>query len=413
MPLDFSRRIVARWSEPDPKHVALLQEAAIQVVITPSADAAFSAACRAAGLETAGEDSIHTVELKDLGRATSGKPVVLKDGLWPGISRGPSAEGRGDETATASTEPWVDADGFWVSYLRAMHPDRPALLGYVPDLGNRMVPFSSLELALVDAWDSGGNYILTVEPRFRRALLAGDAKGMAAWQQLGRTARWLQEHANLFGQPIFPTVTLLVEEGEATPEIANLMFRRGACPALVRSDQVPAPDPERRRVVVAVELKEPAGPLRNRILAHAEAGAGVVVNGSWWRNSKLKLEKKQEDRDFYTLGRGRVIAYHDTIADPSEFGLDVIDIVTHARRAVRIWNAPAAIPMATGKGLLHVVNYGSPVDNDVQARIQGHFSKATWMRPEAPPRELKASRRGSMTEVMIPELHRLAVVVFG
>ena len=31
------------------------------------------------------------------------------------------------------------------------------------------------------------------------------------------------------------------------------------------------------------------------------------------------------------------------IADPSEFALDVIDIITHKRRAVRTWNAPAVI----------------------------------------------------------------------
>jgi hypothetical protein len=108
-----------------------------------------------------------------------------------------------------------------------------------------------------------------------------------------------------------------------------------------------------------------------------------------------------------------VVAYRDAIADPSEFALDVIDVVTHRRRAARLWNAPAAIVTATGKGLLHCVNYGSPARSEVQARIHGAFTRATLLRPDGPPADLKAARRGSTTEVMIPSLSRLAVVVFG
>jgi hypothetical protein len=59
------------------------------------------------------------------------------------------------------------------------------------------------------------------------------------------------------------------------------------------------------------------------------------------------------------------------------------------------------------------VNYGSPADRDIQARILGTFAKATLVRPEAAALPLKAVRRGATTEVMIPELGRLGVVVFG
>jgi hypothetical protein len=148
-------------------------------------------------------------------------------------------------------------------------------------------------------------------------------------------------------------------------------------------------------------------------LAHAQAGASVVVNGDWWQNSSLTKVRSQEDRDFYRLGRGQVVAYQKGIDDPSEFALDVIDILTHPRRAVRLWNAPAVIALATGQGLLHCVNYGSPAGWDIQARILGTFTKATLVRPEAPSLPLKAVRRGATTEVTIPELRRLGVVVFG
>ena len=48
-------------------------------------------------------------------------------GLWPGIRRPPTVEGRGDETASASVEPWVDANGYQRGYLRALYPDKPAV----------------------------------------------------------------------------------------------------------------------------------------------------------------------------------------------------------------------------------------------------------------------------------------------
>jgi hypothetical protein len=161
--------------------------------------------------------------------------------------------------------------------------------------------------------------------------------------------------------------------------------------------------------------------IRARILAHAEGGSSVVLAGrSWWSELLAKPARSEADRDYHALGRGQVIAYRKPVADPSEFALDVIDIVTHMRRALRIWNAPAAIALATdappgkGKALLHVINYGSPIDSEseVQARIQGHFTKATLWRPEAPPLPLKPARRGSTTEIFIQELTRLGVVVF-
>ncbi|HWB96128.1 MAG TPA: hypothetical protein VG672_05485 [Bryobacteraceae bacterium] len=413
MPLDLSRQVVLRWDQAEPQHASLLQEAAVNAVLLPTPSAAFAGACRSAGIETFTEDQVQFLDLKSLPKAVPGKPVVLTEGQWPGVSRGANVEKNADEVASASNQPWVDANGFWVGYLRALEPARPSVLGYVPNLGERLVPFDTLELALIEAWVSGGNYVLSVEPRFRSKLLAGDEKARAAWRDLGRTARWLQKQVPLFRQPTFPIVTLLVEEGETTAEIANLMYRQNTCPALVRADQPPPPDPQHRLALVAVDLKPPAVPVRNRILAHAEAGASVVVNGDWWQNNRLKKIKSQEDRDYYQLGRGQVIAYHDTISDPSEFALDVIDIVTHARRAVRLWNAYTVIALATGKGLMHCVNYGSPIDQEIQARIQGSYSKATLLRPDAPPRELKASQRGTTTEVMIPELRRLGVVVFG
>ncbi|MFN7993513.1 MAG: hypothetical protein U0Q18_07925 [Bryobacteraceae bacterium] len=412
MPIDLARDLVIRWDAPDPKHASMLHEAAINRVLISQPNEPFQKACLAVGIEACPENEVQFLSLKDLPSAVPGKPVALTEGEWPGVSRGPNASNADFDVASASTQPWVDSNGSWIGYLRALAPDRPPALGYRPNLKDRMVPFDSLELALIEGWASGGNYVMTPEPRFRSALLKGDEKALSAWRRLGRTGRWLQEHADTLRQPPFPAITMLVEQGEATAEIAHMMYRHNASPALVSAGDPPPPDPARRRVMVAVELQAPPIPVRNRIMAHAEFGASVVVNGEWWRNSSLVKAGSQEDRDVYRLGRGQIVAYRQNIDDPSEFALDVIDILTHKLRPVRLWNAGTVIALATGKGLLPCVNYGSPTREDIQARIQGSFAKATLVRPEAAPLLLKTARRGTTTEVMIPELRRLGILVF-
>ena len=374
MGVDLSKDLILRQDKPDPELLPLLKEAGITPV--PSS------------------------ELGDR---------VLKEGMWPGVARPPSVPGRGDETASASREPWVDSNGYWIRCARTLHTDRPAVLGYTAaDLGDRGVPFDSLELALAEAWTAGGNYVMSLEPNFRTGLLKRDDKAMAAWKRLAQTGRWLQANRMLFQQAVVPIVSLLVESGEETPELANLMYRFNASPALWPAAAPPA---TRCEALVAANLE--SVPSAGKILTQPF----VVTTGNWWKPHVGKLIKSEPDRDFYSTRSGQLVAYKELISDPSEFALDVIDLVTHKKRAVRMWNAPAIIAVATesprkGERLVHLVNYGSAIDSDVQLRVQGRYRKATLMRPEAAPQDLQTAARGTTTEVQVPALGRVATLVF-
>ncbi len=424
--IEHAREVIARWSDLDAKYIALLKEGGITAVLPERRDEAFEQAAKQAGIKVISPGEIPSMKLEEVEKLPAQTSVALKAGLWPGIARGGNQTGN-DETASASRQPWVDADSFWIRWLKAMYPQRVPVLGYLPDADagvkpDRVIPFDSLELALIDARSAGGNYLLTLDPRFREALLKGDEKAQTAWRNLGRTARWLVEHAGLFDKPVIPTITQLVEPGDETVEIANLSYRQNASPALARVDSVPAPDPLNRLVIVAVNIKPPSAQVKARILAHASAGATVVVaapaDQAWWKDSRLKLLKDQEDRAFFTLGKGQVLAYKDSIADPSDFALDVIDVVTHRRRAVRTWNAPSAIAVATSANpkagtQVTLVNYGRASDRETQVRVQGVYKKASLMRPEKPAVDLKTAKRGTTTEVFVPEMEKLAVMLFS
>ncbi|MFN0165628.1 MAG: hypothetical protein ACKV22_04280 [Bryobacteraceae bacterium] len=419
MAINLSRELAVRWNhvENPEKAVPLLRQAGVTVVVPSKADEKFTGACKQAGLRVLLPGEIHSTSLAESEKADPKATVVLKDGIWPGVRKDPNQAGRGDETASASRDPWLDANGFWVGVARALHPSRYAVLGYSSPGPSEMVPFDTHEMALIEARTSGGNCLIDINDRFSRALAAGDAKALAAWRDLGSTARWLGQHANLFGQPTLPAITVLVDHGDATAELVNLMYRRNASPALADASNPPPPHPD-RLVVVGADLVNPTAETRAKLLDHARAGASVILTGA--ADPGWKTIRAQEDRTFYQAGKGQVVLYKEAIADPSEFALDVIDILTHKNRAVRMWNASTVIPLVTSaprgssaKAILSAVNYGEPIEDEIQVRVHGDYRTATLLRPEGASTPLKTARRGPTTEVFVSGMRRLAVVLFA
>jgi hypothetical protein len=423
MSVDLWNEIVLRW-ESDADCAGLLESGGIDAVWLPSRNDRVEAACRAGGVATLPPEAVRLVPRDEAGTELAGVSVAIKTGLWPGAH--PTSRGAdGGFSAGASQRAWIDANGYLVAWTKALAPGRAPVLGYLPDSDagiakDQVIAYDSLELALIDAWSAGGNYILAPDAAFREALLRRDTNATAAWARMGATARWLKRQNGLFRQPPLSTVTLLVEPGEATAETAALMFRQSGSPELIAARRTPAPDPARRPFVVAAGINPPDAKLRDRLLAHATAGATLFTDAGgespWWRASGVKRDRQFDDREFYTLGAGRIVAYRDAVVDPGDFALDVLDLAGE-RRPVRLWDAPAAIAtvsQANGKApVLRVVNYGSPTRADSMARIAGSWRTAELLRPDEPPVALRTYRRGKGTEVLLPPFRRLAVVVFG
>jgi hypothetical protein len=423
--MDWLREVIVRWEDPAPEHAALLSSGGITAVLTARPDDVFRAACQKASLQLVSQSELEFRSWKGIGAPSdSQKTIALNLPNWPGVSRGPSARRDPDNfVAAASAQPWIDASGYCARCLRAIAPDRPPLL-VCPAGRDATVPFDSFELALIQARVAGGNSIAPLEPRFRKALLASDPKATAAWKNLRSTVTWLQTNAELLGRPILPTVTALVAPGADAAELANLLTRQGASPRIADAAHPPPSDPEHCLALIAASVPAPQAQARDGILAHAERGATLVVDergaAPWWKTSGMTLKRDDDDREFYSLGRGQVVAYKRKIVDPSEFAFDVIDLVTHKRRAVRLWNAPATVVVAsTGPQagpfrdamLVPLVNYGEPRDEDFPVQMQGLYRQATLLRPGKATLELKPVKRGTMTEVQVPELARLAMIV--
>lgn len=423
-PIDLSVEVILRWDRPAPEHVALFTEGGITAVWLAQRDERMERACAAAGIRVLGPGDVRLLKSEQLESAGDRSMVVVKDGTWSSASTRPRRE---EIRAGATARPWVEANGFRIGYLHALYPGMRPVLGYQMDAEAGVKPgrapaLSKLELALIEAWAAGGNYVLSLTAEHQQALIAGNPEDLGAWRALGRTSRWLRANVALFRQPTLPNITMLVESGEATAEIASLMYRQNTSPRLVRSDVLTAEGLRNCRVLVTTGIRPPSAELRARMLAHAEAGATVVTDaygeGAWWRGASCKLARAFDDREFYTLGRGRVVAYKEEIQDPGDFALDVLDLAGR-ERAARLWDYGATIALATsapaggpGKAVFSVVNYGHPARRDLMAQIHGQFNEATLLRPEAKEASLRVARRGPNTEVVLPDLNLLAAIVF-
>ncbi len=60
-----------------------------------------------------------------------------------------------------------------------------------------------------------------------------------------------------------------------------------------------------------------------------------------------------------------------------------------------------------------MVNYGRGRRWETLVRVQGVYSRATLLRPDSESKELKVAKRGTTTEIQLPEMGRLGVVVFS
>ena len=353
--------------------------------------------------------------------------AVLRFGQWPGVRFTSSVRSRDIEVSSASRDPWLDANSYLVAYLRGMFPTRAAWLGYGPDQEagiskDRVVPEDSLELALIETFVVGGSVILSFPEKYQAALLAGEERALATWRSLARTAAFLKQHAESFRQPSASTVAVAAGSIEQSGEILNMLYRRNVCPVVFPANAIPDLEPTRFRAVVVANVAAPPALGVKRVLEYAAAGGTVLAapaaagERAWWLDPAARKTRTDEDRDWYSLGTGRIIAYRAPIEDPSEFALDVIDAVGVRTRDLRLWNAGSVIGLMNRLSddtiALGLINYGWPRRDDFPVRVEGVFRKATFIEPgAAAPRPLKTVRRGTGTEVRVDRLKRFSIVV--
>ncbi len=283
MRADLLNRIVLRWDSTS-DCTALLGPGGIETVWLTRADDRVASACRAAGAETLAANDIRLLPLDQAAQAQAGAAVAFKAGVWPGAQ----ASGRGSGggfSAGATQHAWVDSNSWLPAWLQALYPAVPPVLGYLPDAdagiaAGKVIAYDSLELALIDAWAGGGNSILAPDAACRDALLAGTAPRWPPGSEWAGTAHWLREHQPLFRQPQPGAITVLVEPGEATQEIATFCSVTAPRPSWFPLRACRRRTPSRRPVVVAAGIQPPSRDWAGRSGPTPRAGATVITDAA-------------------------------------------------------------------------------------------------------------------------------------
>ncbi len=446
--IDPAGDLILRWPAPDQQMVALVKQVGARAVVLPAGASGVAKSLQQAGIAAiaeleggqvpngfdgiaypaSGSESevrafaakhagiVQFVYLNEdqIGWRVEPANAVLRAGQWPGVR--PRDPGQ----ASASETPWVDANSYYIAYLRGLFPSRPALLGYRPDeqagvKPERVLPYDTLEMALAEAAAAGGNVVLTIPDDYRKALIAGDARAMKAWASLGATWGFLSKRKDAYRAPMATRVAVAAGTLEHHGELLNMLYRRNVAPAVFTPAALPAFGVDGYRILVASGVGSPAA--RKAALAFAMAGgclmAAPAENESvWWVDGARKTTAKEEF-DYYAAGKGKIIGYREPIIDPAEFALDVIDAEGWSSRDVRLYSGESivALPhrLAGGKLSVELINYGHAADFLV--RVEGRYRKATYSTPEAASATLKAFKDGTGTSVEVLGINRVASIL--
>ncbi|MGC4048266.1 MAG: hypothetical protein QM757_00915 [Paludibaculum sp.] len=326
---------------------------------------------------------------------------------------------------------WLDANASLVAHLRALYPNRPAVLGYRPDKAagvpeTRSLPPRAMEVVLADAYAAGGFAVLSFPESFRKGLLAGETRMTAGWKDLTQLAAFHAAHRDVVRQPGHARTLVIAGDLEQSGEVLNLAFRRNLCPRVVAAAQVPALSSAQLDVVVAANIPLPA-PLIANLKRFVSAGGTVMAAPAegdktrWWSGGR-KLES-EEERDKYSLGRGLVYGYHDQVLDPGTFALDLKEAYAEKSMPtdgpknmdVRLWAAETiqVVMHRTGpKQIAAVLTcYGNPPNHDFLISFRGRYQSATISDPSRPDREpLTLMPRTGRTEINLKRVGRSAII---
>jgi hypothetical protein len=309
--------------------------------------------------------------LRIAGESKPAGPVAIHGGKWPGLRAAVVYEQRRDVGfASATVEPWVEASGLVLQYLRGISPASEPILIYAP-LGDT-AKIGSAALAVAEAAAFGGSYAL---PSGKLAK-PGGARALADWRLTVAQMKFLAEHADWFEGEPEAAVDVVADTLEPVADVMNLLVRRNLPFRAVSQSDLPERAPA---VLVLVGQKPLAGSSRETVDKWKANGTTVIVKAS--------------------------------ARDPSAFAVEVRDALGE-RRPFRLTNAQQVIAtvraVSNGKRAMHLLNYGIDPIQDIRVLYSHNISRATLFVPGDTEGKALAMKGG---EFSIPEMGAYAVVL--
>ncbi|MCX6633722.1 MAG: hypothetical protein NT090_01290, partial [Acidobacteria bacterium] len=108
-------------------------------------------------------------------------------------------------------------------------------------------------------------------------------------------------------------------------------------------------------------------------------------------------------------GAGRIVVYKEDPPDPEALSKDLLDLIGNENLPVRLFNAASVLAQAGtdpggGRLLVQLVNYATEPSERITVRAAGEYRGARLYSPDAPPADLKTTRAGGKTDVLLAKV---------
>jgi hypothetical protein len=325
-------------------------------------------------------------------------PVLALEGVLPGVGKLTDAA-----TASATGGLWIDSNMWLVRSFRRSTTGRPV---WITQRARTDSPGEYLK-SIADAAAAGGRWVVALDDDLRSRLFRRDAGALAVWRSIGAALAFFKDRAEWQSFTPFGNVGIVLDATGPNlahaEECLNLVARRQIPYRVIERSRVGAGALAGLRAVLAFDLAPPTEGERKSLNAFAEAG-GLVLSGPSWGSPP-----KDQSYAVLSAGQGEVAVYKDAAPDPESVARDLNDLVPTPELGVGVLNAPSVLSYVsvseTGdRMLIQLVNYAGQPAESLTVWVTRVFGTARLHVPGSPPAELRARRRGSRTEIVLPKL---------
>jgi protein-tyrosine-phosphatase len=341
------------------------------------------------------------------------KILVLNSGGRPPDMRGWLVFNKNGilQVSSPTSQPWLDSNFALVRYEQAIQKTQPPLYTFAWDLSDPLMKEQGphpedYALAIAEAGALHADLVLEIHGKQEKGLAEGDKNVLADWELVRRTLAFYQRNDTTTAEPA-ARVAVLTDDYDSSYETLNLMARHNIPYRVLHSSEVTAQDLAAFDVVIAFaelskELSEGLSTFAN------SGGVAVLVNlkGPYLWESSADA-KTNGPSVTYTIGKGRIIALAEPVADPETFVQDVRRLMVKDRIPVSLWNSLTTLVVAypqkqSGDVIVELVNYAQE-SLQVQVQVKGKFTSVKYDTPERSNREmLKPSFVDGFTEFVVP-----------
>jgi len=316
------------------------------------------------------------------------------------------------QVSSPTSQPWLDTNLATIRHERGFEGGTP-LYSFDWDETDPLVKQQGVKpadyaLAIAEAGAYHADLVLEVHETQQKGLVGSDKNTLEDWSAVRRYLDFYKSGDAGAGDAE-ARVCVLTQDYDTSFEALNLMARHNISFRVLKSSEAKAGD--LGRCDVAIAFAEPGKELA-AALNDLAAGGGVVVlvklQGPFvWESAGQATDNGPSKT--YAVGKGRVIALKEPIADPETFAQDVRRLMTKASVPVSLWNSLTTLVAAyrgktTGEVVVELVNYDEET-SQVQVQVKGTFASVNLETPEGGRSEkLHSNQVNGFTQFVVPDL---------